>query len=170
MGRKRVVCHELVRDLPRESRLEPARNIDAGQLHTFAFVVDFQFPLFTFKLSVFCIGLRVNRYIFSSRHRHSTCNQSSESRDENTVARRARGSHADDKTRGRDNPVIGAENGGAQPSYTTCLMAFAVFELHPFRIDRITYWWNFEETFDRPQRRVVAIQTSSSRNAVPREL
>ena len=52
----------------------------------------------------------------------------------------------------------------AHSPYASCFVAFAVFDIHCWSSDdRITYEWNFDETFCRPHRSVVAIQTTSSR-------
>jgi hypothetical protein len=60
--------------------------------------------------------VRTDGDIFAGRHRHRSGHQSGNACDQHIVSRRCRCCNADDQARGRNDTVVGPQNGGSEPS------------------------------------------------------
>ena len=61
MRAQRVMGHQLLSDLFRERRIEPASDVDRRQFLVLALVIGFKFLALALKVSVFDICLGVHR-------------------------------------------------------------------------------------------------------------
>ena len=132
----RASCvHQLHGHLMRQLRVEPAAPVDGSQFFHFVLGVLGELAAFAFEVGLFGVGLRADRDVFPRGHRQRACRQARDARQQHGRARGAAGGHADDQAGRRDEPVIGAQNGGAQPADAVGHMAFGMVRGHrgPFR-------------------------------------
>ena len=116
----------MLRHLSRETGLDAALDIDLGQLLSLESDVLAQLRAFSGQVGLFGIGLRADRNILSGRHRHGAGNESSDAGDEDAAWFGVGGGHADDQARGRNDAIVGAEDGGSQPADARDEMALRV--------------------------------------------
>ena len=116
VGAQRILRHKLLGDLCRESRCEPAINVDLRQLAHLGPRLLIERALFSLKVGGFRIGLRADRDVFARRHRHRACRPAGEGGGEDLPAARRGGGDADHEARRRDDAVIGPQHGRPQPS------------------------------------------------------
>ena len=76
------------------------------------------------EVGLFGIGLRTDRDIFARRHRHRAGDQAGDARQQDVALGGGGGGDAQDQAGGRDDAVIGAQHGGAQPSDALDQMMF----------------------------------------------
>ncbi len=88
VGTQRIMCHELVGDLSRQPRFESAPDIDRRQFVAFPRVIRLEFLALALDVRFLGVRLRVNGYVFASRHGHGAGNQSGHARDHDAVVGR----------------------------------------------------------------------------------
>jgi len=126
MAIERVVRGELRGDLLGEWTVEPALLVDLGQFFELEFGIGREFEGFLGDIGFFGVALRANRHIFARRHRHGARDQPRGAGHENRRARCARSGDPGDQAGGRHDPVVGAEDRGAQPTNAACGVGFTV--------------------------------------------
>jgi hypothetical protein len=82
------------------------------------------------QVGVFCVRLGTDGNIFPGGHGHGARDQPRRSCQENLGLGGRRNRHAHDEAGGGDNPVIGAQYGGAQPADTLDQMTFRAVTHH----------------------------------------
>jgi len=65
---QRIVIHQLVRDLLRERRFQPAANINFRQFPVFALVVGLKFVTFKIEIGLLDVRLRVDGHVLAGGH------------------------------------------------------------------------------------------------------
>src|ERR1035441_3728222 len=68
MRAQRVVRHQLLGNLFRERRIEPAGDVDCRQLLVFAFIVCFEFRALKIQFSMFGVCLRMDRDVLAGEY------------------------------------------------------------------------------------------------------
>jgi hypothetical protein len=104
----RVMGHELIGNPNREQRIEAASNVDRSQFLVLSLVVSLEFCALTLEFSLFGVCLRVDRYVFTGSHRHSSCDQAGDPRDQHVAASPMRCGDTEHQTRCRNDPVVRA--------------------------------------------------------------
>ncbi len=67
------MSHQLVRDLCGEGGIEATANVDRSKLLVLAYVVRSVLFALEAEIGLLCVGLRLNRNILTSGHRHRPC-------------------------------------------------------------------------------------------------
>jgi hypothetical protein len=111
-----VVGHQLHSDLFGQGRIQPAANVDRREFFVFTFAVGMQFMALFLQFGVLAIGLGVHRHVFARRHRHRPGNQPGAASHQDSGVTGMRRRHAEHQAGGRDDAVIRAEYGRAQPA------------------------------------------------------
>ena len=109
-GHREHLWPELLCHLPGETGFYPSLNIDLGHLLVSEGDVLAELLAFASKISLLGGGLRTDRNIFASCHRHGS-GEPRYTRDQDVRS----GGHADDQAHGRDDTIVGAEDGGSEP-------------------------------------------------------
>jgi hypothetical protein len=116
MRGERVLRGHLLGDLPGEIGRDAATDIDPRQLVEFGGGRLGQFAPLARQVGFFRVRLRGDGDIFARRHRHGAGGEPRHARQHDLAHRGRGGGDADHQRGGRDQPVIGAEHGGAQPA------------------------------------------------------
>ena len=119
-----VMRHELLGDLGGERGIETATDIDGGEFRMFAAIIGNQVRTCQDKISLLRIGLRIHGHVFASRHRHGTGREAGNARHQHSTWGSIGGRDPDDEAGCRQQPIVGAEYCGAQPSYATRAVRF----------------------------------------------
>ena len=115
MSVKSVLGHELAGDLLCELRLQASFFVDMGELLPLLDRSLAKRAPLAHEVSGLGVGLRADGHIFARRHRHCARRPSGDRRRQDFgPPTRGRGD-AHDETRGRNDPVVGAEDGRPQP-------------------------------------------------------
>lgn len=120
--RWRLRSRPSTRSVARQTGAPPAAKVSAEV--SAAWIGRAQFDLgltgqlrpFARQIGLFRVGLRTDRYIFAGRHRHRTRDQSCDPRHKHVVCCRRGGGDAHDRAGSRNDAVIGAQYGRAQPT------------------------------------------------------
>lgn len=126
LGRQGILRHELVRRLPRKSRLKPSRDIDCGQLFVLGDGVIAQFPRLPGDIRVLRVGLRAVGNLFARSHRHGPSDPTRYTGNENVVTSGSGSRNAHNKARSGDDAIVGAENRCVQPANALNCKTFSV--------------------------------------------
>ena len=108
--------HQLAGDLPRQRRLQPALDVDGGQLTLLCHGVFGKLGSLARQVGLFGVRLRMHRDVFAGRHRHGTRHQPGHARQQQAARVGVRCRHAHDQAGGRHNAVVGAQYRSAQPA------------------------------------------------------
>src|SRR4030095_6364023 len=118
MGTQRVLSHELLRDLTRNSDLNAAANVDLRQFLLLRFWIFRKLALLSREICLFSIRLRADRNILPRRHGQGPGDETSDTRKQYIALGGSGSGDAEDQTRRGDDPVICPEHGGPEPSNT----------------------------------------------------
>ncbi len=130
MSAEGIVRHELLGDLFGERGVESAGDIDVGQFAMLAGVIGGEFGAFHFEFSLFGVGLGVDGDVLAGGHGHGAGDQAGDSRDHDIGVGGVGGGNAQDEAGGREDAVIGAENGGAEPADASDAVLFDLSAAH----------------------------------------
>ncbi|MBC7520199.1 MAG: PEP-CTERM sorting domain-containing protein [Sandarakinorhabdus sp.] len=115
---------------PAVAAIAKAPHIDRSKFRTLRDRIGGKFGGFAGKIGLLGIGLRADRHIFTGRHRHRPCNKAGDSGQQNIAGLCGGRCNTDNQTGRRNNAVVGAKHGGAQPTYTENQMGFNVQAAH----------------------------------------
>ncbi len=118
-----VVRHELLGDEAREPGLDAALLVDLRQLAQLAAAVLRDRLRFDGEVSPLGVALRADRDVLADRHGGRARHQSGQGRGQQCGALGIRGGDTDHEAGHRQDPVVGAQHGGAQPA---CAMALVM--------------------------------------------
>ena len=124
MGTERIMRHQLSRHRLCERRLQPAFDIDSGELSCLACFVSCQFGPLESQVGSFAVSLRTDGHVLTGRHRERAGDCSSDSSQQDLGAGGASCGDPEYKARGRDDSVIRAEDRGAEPTNATGSVPF----------------------------------------------
>ena len=116
MRLQRVVGHQLVRDLFRERRIQPAADVDCREFLVLAFVVSFEFLAFKHQVGLLGVRLGMDRYVLSCGHRHRSGDQPGHSRHHYVAMSRMRRRDAQHQARCGKDSIVRAQYRRAQPA------------------------------------------------------
>jgi hypothetical protein len=111
-----VMSHQLLGNQFGERGAEAARDVDLRRFPVLACVVCLQFRAFQLEVGLFGVFLRVHGHVFADRHRHRPGDQAGDSRDHYVAVCRMRRRDAQHQTGRREDPIVGAQYGRAQPA------------------------------------------------------
>lgn len=126
MGTDGVMRHQLLSYLSRQLWGQPPIDLDGCQLMLLRQRVRLEFRALARKVGVFGVRLGVNRYVFTSSHRHGPGYQSRDTSDQDAAGARTSRSHADDKAGHRYDTIVSAKHGRPQPSEALGAVTFNV--------------------------------------------
>ena len=126
MGTERVARHQLLRHLLRQIRLQPACGVDGGKFTLLCGRIFQKLGLLARQIGFFGIGLRVNRHVLASGHRHRPSHQARHTRYQNAVLAGACCRDAYDKAGGRHDAIVSPQDGSAQPADAVDAVIFTV--------------------------------------------
>ena len=126
MGTEGVVRHQLLGHLLRQAALEPSADIDGRQLTPFRGRILFELGSLARQVGILSVRLRMDRDIFTSGHRHGPGHQPRDARHQNVAVAGTGSRDADHETGGRDDAIVGAQHGGAQPADAVSAVTFSV--------------------------------------------
>ncbi|MNY03832.1 hypothetical protein D3C86_1364720 [compost metagenome] len=106
-------------------------HVDVGEFDVLGFRVACQFCPFAGQIGPLGIGLGMHGNVLTSGHGHGAGHQPRHTGDQQSGVAGVGGRDADQQAGGRDNPVIGAQDGGAQPADTIASMCLGV-PVHEF--------------------------------------
>ncbi len=125
-----VLDHQLLGNFASEPLLDATRDIDLSEFFPLEHGVVGKLTFFTREVGMLGIGLRTDRDILASRHRHGAGNKPGHAGQQNIVAGCRRGRHAQYQAGGRYDPVVGAEHGCSQPADALNKVILAVKATH----------------------------------------
>ena len=126
VGAEGVVRGQLLGHLVRQAGLEAAAHVDGGELAQLGGGLELQLLALLRQVGLLGIGLRMDRDVFAGGHRHGAGRQAGDAGQEQAALRGVGRRHADQQARGRDDAVVGAEDGGAEPADAVGAVAFEV--------------------------------------------
>ena len=91
--------HQLLGNLFRECRIEPASDVDRHQFLVLALVVCFEFRALKREVGLFGVCLRADRHVLPGSHRHRTSHQASDPGDQDVAVSRMRSGNTEQQTR-----------------------------------------------------------------------
>ncbi len=116
MRAQRIVGGELFGYLPGQCRFQATVAVDRGQLFQLAVRVVAQFALLHRQVGCFGVGLGLHRHILAGSHGHRAGYGAGHAGGQNGCSRGAAGRHANHQPGHRDDAIVGAQHGGAQPA------------------------------------------------------
>jgi hypothetical protein len=105
---KSVVCHQLHGNCPGEFCVETSLHVNISKFLFFGCALRSQLPPLGSQVSLFRVGLRTYRYVFTGCHRESTGHKTRDACQNYLVAGRTCGGNPNYKTRCGQNTVIRA--------------------------------------------------------------
>jgi len=126
MGTDGIVRHQLLGHLLRQAGLEPPTDIDGCQFPLLCGRILLEFRPFARQVGILGVRLRIDRDVFTSRHRHGPGHQPRDTGHQNVAVTRAGSRDTDHEAGRRHQAVVGAQHRGAQPAYALGAMTFRV--------------------------------------------
>ena len=111
---ERIVSGQLGGGLARGLRGETSCFVKGGQLVQLGIGLQLQLLAFSVEHCPFGVALGADRHIFANRHRQRAGGQPRDARGEHRRPFSGSGGNADNNARRRDDPVVGAQDGGAK--------------------------------------------------------
>ena len=108
MCAQRIVRHQLPGNLTRECFIQSATDIDGRQFTVFKLTISGKFFSFAIEVRVFGVGLRTDRNILASRHRHRPGDQSRNAGHHDVSTSGLGGGHSNNQTGGGHNAIVSA--------------------------------------------------------------
>ena len=127
VGLQGVVLGELHRHLAGEVVVEALVLVDRGELGQLALGHVGQLPLLLGDVGLLGVALRAHRHVLAEAHREGAGGEPGDTGGEHGGAARVGGDDAEDQRGGGDDAVVGAEDGGPQPTGTVAEVAFLVW-------------------------------------------
>ena len=130
---ERVVRHQLLRDLGGEVRRQPAFDVDRRQLLPLGLRLRGELAALAREVGLLGVRLRAHRHVLAGGHRQCAGDEPGDARDQQRGPLRRGRRDADHQARDRDDAVVGAEDGGAQPADVVCAVSLAMLAGHDRR-------------------------------------
>jgi hypothetical protein len=134
---QRVVLHELVRDSPREVLAQSPSHVNPHELAVLAGIVGRELSALAREIRLLAVGLRPHGYVLAGGHRHRAGDGAGDAGGQQAHLARIGGRDADQQARRRDDAVVGAEHGGAQPARADRAMPFSMSPGHARAVYRL---------------------------------
>jgi len=125
MSREIIVLRKLYRNLPREGVLNTTAYVNLRQLLEFGLRGGIERRPLRLQIRALGVGLRTDRDVFTGGHRHGPRHKPRDARNQDAISVGRSRRNANNQTGGRDDAVIGAQYGRAQPADSMDEMAFA---------------------------------------------
>jgi hypothetical protein len=100
--------------------------VDSGEFFFLLLTIVGESFGFHLEVSTFGVLLRFNRDVFARGHRHGTGDKAGGASEDDAAPRCVRGGNADDEAGGGEDSIVGAKNGGAEPTRAMDAMVFSV--------------------------------------------
>ncbi len=130
VGAQRVFRGQLLGDLARQRRVEPALHVDAGQFVQLILGLGGEFGSLAGEVGFLRVLLRADGDVLAGGHGHRAGHQPGHAGNQYLRAPGAGRGDADDEAGRRHDAVIGAQHGGAQPADALGAVFFAVGSWH----------------------------------------
>ena len=121
-----VLLHELPGDLLRESCAQTTSAINGGKLCTLAYLVFRELATFDIGVRFLRVALRAYGDILARGHRHGTCDETCDTRDEDCAMGHIRGGDTDYEARRGQDSVVRTEYSRTEPADSMGVMSLSV--------------------------------------------
>ena len=126
VGGEGVAGVKLDRDLAGELGGQTAAHVDGRHLGELLLRIVGELGAFAGEVGRLAVGLGADGDVFARRHGHGAGDQTGQGGEDQGASVGVGGGHAHDQTGGRDDAVIGAQHGGAEPADPGHGVTFAV--------------------------------------------